>query len=682
MRYLIPLVLLSQSPLALAQLNSIDEIVTTAQRRDAQFDVAGNVAQVNREALESISHLHIQETLVRVPGVSFHRNNGQEYLPAIRSAVMSGAGACGTFLSAQDNIPLRAAGFCNVNELFEAFTEQAERIEVIRGPSNALYGSNALHGVINVIMPSVPEQTETRLALEFGENSFHRQSLSHGRRIGEHGVLVNLTTTSDGAFRDDSGYDQQKLHLRHEIKTGDWNIATTFAATNLNQETAGFIQGYKAYEDKRLSKSNPNPEAYRDAKSFRLYSRMEKQVDENSSLVITPYWRKTEMEFLQHFLPQAPLEENGQDSVGLMLTWYEDQSDTFQWIAGLDAEFTDGYLREIQLNPNMGVFPTGRHYDYQVDALQLAPFAQLNWKFYERWTLTAGLRFETMRYDYDNLMIDGATREDGSNCISGGNVVPCRYSRPADRKDSFNNWSPQLGLLYELTDNHRLFVNVSQGFRAPQTTELYRLQDRQDIADLDSEKLNSVEIGARGAFEKLSYEFSIYAMEKENIIFRDPDFRNNLGDGETEHKGVELALRYRLNDALELGMAMNYADHRYASEQSLSDRNIKGNKEDTAPRHFGTAHLGWQLTPTLRSELEWVHMGAYYTNPENTQRYDGHDIFNLRSQWEVSQQLSVNLNILNLANERYAERADWAMGQHRYFPGEPRTAYLKAIYRF
>src|SRR5690606_28517488 len=137
--------------------------------------------------------------------------------------------------------------------------------------------------------------------------------------------------------------------------------------------------------------------------------------------------------------------------------------------------------------------------------------------------------------------------------------------------------------------------------------------------------------------------------------------------------GVELALRYQLNDALELGMAMNYANHRYASEQSLSVRNIKGNREDTAPRHFGTAHVAWQIMPGLRSELEWVHMGAYYTNPENTARYEGHDIFNLRTQWQVSQQLSFNLNILNLANERYAERADWTVvqnvAQYRYFPG-------------
>lgn len=686
MRYLLSLLLLGQSTIALAQTDKIDEIVTTAQRRDAQFATAGNIAQIGQETLDLISHLHIQETLVRVPGVSFHRNNGQEYLPSIRSAVMSGAGACGTFLSAQDGVPLRAAGFCNVNELFEAFTEQAARIEVVRGPSNALYGSNALHGVINVIMPSVPEQTETRFDLEIGRSSFHRQSISHGQRVGDQGFLVNLTTTSDGGYRRDSGYDQQKLHLRHEMETGDWSIATSFTATNLNQETAGFIEGYKAYEDKRLIKSNPNPEAYRDAKSFRLYSRMEKQMDENSTLVITPYWRKTEMDFLQHFLPQAPVEENGQDSLGVMLTWYEDQSDSFQWLVGLDAEFTEGYLRETQLNPTMGVFPTGRHYDYEVDALQLAPFAQLNWMFAERWTLTAGLRFETMRYDYDNRMNAGSTREDGLSCVSGGVEVPCRYSRPEDRKDSFNNWSPQLGLLYELADNHRLYINLSQGFRAPQTTELYRLQDQQNLADLESEKVESVEIGARGAFDRLAYEFNIYAMDKKNIIFRDPDFRNNLGDGETEHRGVEVSLRYQLSDALELGVVMNYADHHYASEQSLSARNIKGNKEDTAPRHFGTAHLAWQATPTLRSELELVHMGAYYTNPENTQRYEGHDILNLRSSWEPWTQLRLSLNILNLTNKRYAERADWAVvqgvGQHRYFPGEPRSAYLKASYRF
>lgn len=685
MRYILPAVLFAQSFAAFAQTSGMDEIVTTAERRDSQFDSAGNIAQLGKEELDKIGHLHIQDALVRVPGVNFQQGEGQEYLPSIRSAVMTGAGACGTFLTAQDSIPLRAAGFCNVNELFEAYTEQAQRIEVIRGPSNALYGSNALQGVINVILPSAPKQTETAFDLELGANEYRRENIYHGGSAGNHGFVFNLTTTHDGGFRDDAYYDQQKLQLRHELDADSWNIATTFTASNLNQETAGYIEGHNAYKDDDLIKTNPNPEAYRDAQSFRLYSRMEKQVSDTRSFVITPYLRKTDMEFLQHFLPQTPLEENGQESVGFMSTWYDDVTDNFQWIAGLDAELTDGYLRETQAASTDGVFPTGLHYDYQVDALQLAPFAQVNWTPAERWHVSAGLRFETMRYDYNNKMASGALAADGSSCVSGwtGLPAPCRYSRPADRKDSFDNLSPQLGVMYELSDNHRLFANAADGFRAPQATELYRLQQNQQLAALESEQVQSVELGARGRLDDFSYQLSLYAMEKENIIFRDPQFRNNLGDGETSHRGVELELGYRLSDAWNFGVVANLADHEYASEQSLSSQGIKGNQEDTAPKHFGTAHIGWQIVPSARTELEWVHMGSYYTDPENLHRYEGHDLLNLRSRWEPSQNIQLSLNILNLSNKNYADRADWSgFGGDRYFPGEPRSAYLGVDFRF
>ncbi|MCW8196518.1 TonB-dependent receptor [Proteobacteria bacterium 005FR1] len=664
---------------ASAQTDQIDEIVTTAQRRDAQFDVAGNIAQLGKEELDRISHLHIQDALVRVPGVSFHQGNGQEYLPSIRSAVLTGAGACGSFLTAQDGIPLRAAGFCNVNELFEAYTEQAQRIEVIRGPSNALYGSNALHGVINVIMPSAPEQTESAIGLELGANDYRREELYYGTTSGRHGFVVNATATHDGGFRDDAYYDQQKIQLRHELTLDSWNIATTLAATNLNQETAGYIEGFEVYKDDDLIETNPNPEAYRDARSLRLYSRMEKRVSDTESLVITPYFRKTEMEFMQHFLPRTPLEENGQDSLGLMLTYYNDVTSDFQWIAGLDVEATDGWLRETQEAPTMGPFPTGLHYDYQVDALQVAPFAQLNWAFADRWHLTAGLRLETMRYDYDNKMLAGNSQADGSACPPG----TCRYSRPADREDEFDNLSPQVGILYELADNHRLFFNIANGFRAPQATELYRLQQNQTVADLDSEEIVSFEIGARGASDALSYQVSLYSMVKENLIFRDSRQRNNLGDGETEHLGLELAVDYRFADNWKAGLVANFADHEYASEQSLGE-SIKGNQEDTAPKHFGTAHLGWNFLPGAYAELELVHMGSYYVEPTNQHAYDGHDLLNLRTQWQVSEQVELQLNVLNLTDESYADRADWNgfADTFRYFPGEPRSAYVAVNLRF
>lgn len=684
MRFLLCLALF-QTTFTFAQPSeTIDEIVTTTQRRDSGADTAGNIAQINEQELRRIGLLHIQDALVRVPGVSFQQGNGQEYLPSIRSAVLTGAGACGGFLTAQDNIPLRAAGFCNLNELFEANTEQAAAIEVIRGPSNALYGSNALQGLVNVILPSSPPEQATSVGIELGVNDYRREKFSSGNTIGKHGYIVNLTTTHDGGFRDKAYYDQQKLSLRHDY-TGDvWQVATTLAATNLNQETAGFIFGDKAYKDKDSAESNPDPEAYRDARSLRIYSRLERNFDNEKTLVITPYFRKTEMDFLQHFLPGTPLEENGQESIGAQITWYDDSASFVKWIAGIDMEITDAYLRETQSGtaPAFGSSPfrfrpQGKHYDYEVDALQIAPYVHLDWMLTQHLSLNTGLRVEFMDYDYNNKMIDGNTADNGIPCLDG-----CRYTRPSDRSDDFTNTSPKLGLVYRFNESSQLFANYTHGFRAPQATELYRLQASQAVADLDAEDAKSIELGMRGQSGFVGYEVVVYGMKKDNVIFRDNSDFSNVDNAKTKHQGLELAMDIQIIDSLVFTTSLNYAKHEFDGSQFVSSVNVGGNDLDTAPKYFGSTQLQWQLNDKLGAELEWLHMSKYFTDVNNNNRYDGHEVMNLRSYWQVSPKIYIDLKVLNLLDEEYAERADFAFGSERYFPGEPRSAYLGAEIKF
>ena len=672
---LLPLIVSPLSAFAASD-KIIDEIITTTQRREVQADVVGNIAVLGQQTLNDIGSLHIEDALVRLPGVALQQGNGQEYLPAIRSAVLSGGGACGSFLTAQDNIPLKAAGFCNINELFEANSEQAERIEVIRGPSNALYGSNAQHGVVNVIMPSVPDRREASFGLEFGDYDFRREKFSYGNRDGDSGFIVSINTTHDGGYRDDAYYDQQKMTIRHETKLADWDVTTSFSGSNLNQETAGFVVGDDAYKDRDLSKQNANPEAFRDAQSFRVYSRFSKQIGEGKALFLTPYARYTSMDFLQHFLPGTPLEENGQRSVGFNVGWYDDSNSDLHWIIGLDTEITDGFLKETQAVPTFGPFPTGKHYDYQVDAVQVAPFVNLDWEVSDRVLITAGLRFETMRYDYDNRMVDGRTFEDGTPCAI------CRYTRPADREDTFNNVSPKLGILYRLNQNHEVFAKIANGFRAPQATELYRLQQNQVVANLDSEELNSLEVGIRGFTDALRYEVVAYTMKKDNVIFRDSQARTNLGDGQTKHIGLELNTTYQISETWDINAVFNLANHRYDNNQSLSTVNIDGNQEDTAPKQFGSLHIGWAFVPGARAEIELVHMGEYYTDPENTNQYEGHDVFNLRVRWSMNNQWNFSARVLNLTDTKYADRADVAFGNERFFPGLPRSFFAGVSYGF
>ena len=650
----------------------IVEIVTIANRTESQqSQLLASTAVVDRSDLQLLSHSHIQESVSRLAGVNLNRGNGQEYLPAIRSPVLTGAGACGGFVMAEDGIPLRASGFCNINELFEAHSEVAQRIEVLRGPGTVLHGSNAIHGVINVITPAFDEPK--KMDLEFGGDDYQRFKLSAGS--GNFSLATSLT--HDGGYRDQSGIDQQKLSLKHRYQTDALSVITGFTATNLNQETAGYISGEDAYKDRSLSRSNPNPEAYRDVRSARLWSRLTYQLSE-AELIVTPYLRHTKMDFLQHFLPGDPLEQNGQTGAGVQLSYHFSPRQQVNLIVGADAEYTDAFLEQSQDAPTQGsaflreTIPMGWHYDYKVKAEVAALFANMQWAVAQAWTLQAGLRYESTHYDYQNLMLDGRTRDDGSSCGFGG----CRYSRPPSGVSSFDNWSADLGLIYQLDSNHSVYSRFSRAFRAPQATELYRLQRDQQVTDLQPETIAALEFGVRGNREAWRYTVAVYHMEKDHHIYRDSDFFN-VSDGNTEHQGVEIEIAWQASPQVEFNLSATHALHRYLHSRQIDGIEIRGNDIDSAPRYFGNARVSWQALDQTQLELEWQLMGDYFLDPQNQHSYPGHTVFNLRASHTVSNQLSLYARLLNITDRRYADRADYTgFSGQRFFPGRSRTLNL------
>ncbi|MEX0740716.1 MAG: TonB-dependent receptor [Pseudohongiella sp.] len=659
------------------------QVISASRRPEDLGNVNASIAILSEEELRLISHTHIQEAANRLPGVNINRNNGQESLISIRSPVLSGGGACGAFLLAEEGIPLRAAGFCNVNELFDSHSENAERIEVIRGPGSAFYGSNAVHGMINVVLPEPDDRRQ--LSLEAGP----RGTLRGNARIGfendnfSHTFLVN--GISEEGYRPQSGVDQQKLSWLYQTTLANGaELDGGITTTNLNQETAGYINGTDAYKDEDLRRVNENPEAYRDNRSMRAWTRIGYTLDSGWDVVMTPYYRKTDLDFKQHFLPGTPTETNEHSSVGMQFAAYRDLSESTLLSAGLDLEFTEGTLTQSQDGPTqgspflVGTVPEGKHYDYDVDATQIAPFVQLQHYWDNGFDITLGMRFERMNYDYDNNMLSGRTREDGTVCGFGG----CRYNRPADRSDTFANVAPKLGIRYQINDTHNAQFRVTRGYRAPQATELYRLQNDQNVADLDPVEIDSVELALQGTTGSWTYEAVAFYMDKDNEIINNAD-RVNLNGIHTRHKGLELSGTYALSDDWRLSAAYNHARHTYQNDQLVGGVNLNGNDVESAPRNFGTAQIQWTPTSTLTTELQWVAMGEYYTNPENANSYDGHNVFNLRTRWQASDALTLSVNILNLTDRKYAERADWTtFGGDRYFPGEPLRAFVALDWRF
>ena len=105
---------------------------------------------ISSDEIRFLNVTHNKELFNSSAGSWISRGSGQESLISLRSPVLTGSGACGSFLILEDGLPIRPAGFCNVNNLFEVSTNLASKIEILKGPSSARFGGNALHGAINL----------------------------------------------------------------------------------------------------------------------------------------------------------------------------------------------------------------------------------------------------------------------------------------------------------------------------------------------------------------------------------------------------------------------------------------------------------------------------------------------------------------------------------------------------
>ena len=660
----------------------IQEVIVLEKKLSSLNGWSSNqsISSIDQEELNKLDAQHPKQALRRSPGVWISRGSGQEHLTAIRSPVLSGPGACGSFLVLEDGLPIRPTGFCNVNGLFETFFEMSSGLETITGPASARYGANAMHGVINVL--SEPIDSKNKLYTNIGPNNYKNLKLRAGNKKN---WSLDGFFASNGGFRELSGYDQQKARIQSNFSIADWNASLKTTLTNLNQETAGYINGLDSYKDKSFSKRNFNSDAYRDAKSQRISLRLTREKGDKL-ISITPYIRNNDMQFFQHFLPGTPLEENSHRSMGVVVQSIKDQ-EFYNLISGFQFDLSSAELTETQKDAlttssafNNATRPKGKHYDYEVDSIVYAIFGGIE-DFYlnENLSFFADARAEFIEYDYSNKMISGNTREDGSKCGFGG----CYYNRPSDRSDNFDETSARAGIETNF-ERVNYFAQVSLGFRPPQINEAYRLQKKQTTSDLSSETLTMFEVGSQFDLNAITGSISLYQSKKKNSIFRDAE--NFIVDnGKTDHQGVELSLNWKINTSNRLISNITYGNHKYdfETDTSMREKIRTGNYIDTAPKLM--ANLIWDIALIDNSSLafEIEHMGPYYTDAANLHEYEGHTLYHSRFSQTLSDSMKYFLRIDNLFDKAYAERADFnAFGGDRYFPGLPREVYIGLEYTF
>lgn len=642
--------------------------------RDLEPESPRAVARLSADDIETIRPTHPSELFARIPGTWVTRGSGQEHLAAIRSPLLTGAGACGALLYMEFGVPLRPPGFCNVNNLFEVNLAQAESISVLRGPGGIGHASGGLHGVIDVQPRRPGSAPGSSAAIEAGSDEYYRFAgrISGDGENGQFGVDASLVDA--GSFRVDEGYEHGFVTAHHQASFNRFTLSTLLSAARLDQDTAGFITGFNAFRDPDRRDDNDNPEAFRRATAVRLISRAEWTGAQGTQNRATVFARRSRMTFLQHFLPGKPLERNGQVSAGVQF----DQNrriGEFELEWGLDAELFDGFLFETQDDPASGppalveTRPVGVHYDFDVFGQRAGAYIAAARDLAPGWRLRAGLHGDVIRYDYSTALTPGNRTDQGEACGFGG----CLFNRPADRDDVFVELAPELTLTRQF-DRVGAWLRLARGYRAPQATELYRLQRGQDVADLESETLDAIEIGLRAA-GWLDWELIGFAQRKENYIFRDGE-GFNVSEGRTRHVGVEFAAEREWIDGVTTGLRGTWARHTWRFDRDLGGEVIARGKDiASAPRRLASADLTWRPNSHWTAQLAVESTGRYFLDERNTRRYGGHTLWHAFAGYRFDNGWSIDLKLRNLLGRRYAERADFAFGNFRYFPGPGRSVF-------
>jgi outer membrane receptor for ferrienterochelin and colicins len=198
-------------------------VVTASKRAQSLEDVPVSISVLNAAEIQRRNSLAVIDALRYVPGVNV---TGQQV--NIRGSSGYSLGAGSRTLVLLDGIPFIAGDTGELN--FESIPMgQVERIEVVKGASSALYGSNALGGVINIITKPISEIPETAVRIYGGfynkpdydqwrwtDNTryFNGQSISHARRVGDLGMSLFLSRQFDDGYRKNDQRRRYNFYLK------------------------------------------------------------------------------------------------------------------------------------------------------------------------------------------------------------------------------------------------------------------------------------------------------------------------------------------------------------------------------------------------------------------------------------------------------------------------------------
>jgi len=587
-------------------------VVVTANRTAQPVERVGqSISVVDSEEIERRQTQSVADILRTLPGVSIIRNGG---VGATTSVFIRGAESDQTAAlidGVKLNDPSTPGGGFNFGHLL---TGNIERIEVLRGPSSVLWGSQAIGGVINMITRQPTEELAVNLRGEYG----YRDT---GQLVGNISGKAGPLSASAGAgyFRTDGissfsearggterdGYenygangnfnlalsDAISIDARGWYSEGRVNIdgfpAPAFAFADVNEESrtreiVGYTGINAALFDGRFR--NRVGYAYTDTRRRSI------TLDGPATETFVGHGRNERIEYQGIF----------------------DIAEGWQLTGGLERETSRFSSSSFGAAPSLG----RARIDSLYGQIVATPAAGL--------TLTGGVRHD------DHNRFGGATTfgASGAYAISQtGTIVRASYA------EGFK--APSLFQLQSDFGNQQLQPERSKGWDAGITQNL-----------LDGRLQASATYFRRNSDDLIIF-VSCTAPLTGICAGRPSGTYGNVARARAE--GVEIGLAMVPVDALRLQANYTYTG---ATNRSPGNANL-GRQLVRRPQHSMTALIDYRWGFGLETGVTLTHVGANFDNANNSRKVEGYVLADLRASFPLTDRIDIYGRVENLFDERY-----------------------------
>jgi iron complex outermembrane receptor protein len=613
----------------------LDELPASVTVLDAR-DVAHAAAQT------------VDDLLRQVPGFSiFRRSSSLVANPTTQGVSLRGAGASGASrtLVLTDGLPLNDAfgGWVYWDRVPRA---ALDKVELVRGGSSDLYGSDALSGVIQLLTKS-PAQRAINLEASYGNRDTRDLSFFASERRGGWSASV-----SGEAFSTDGYFivAPEQRGLADEAAASKHRVLTLRLEHQWNAETAVFARGSLFDEDRR----NGTPLQRNDTATESLAIGGRARTSDGSHWNAALYANR--QRFHQSFTAVAAnrasetltrLQAVPSRDVGLSFNWSRPAAARHVLVAGLDVRGVRGTSDEL-------IFTGGQATSF-VSAggrqRRLGLFAQDLFTITSRWQLAVSARYDHWR----DSSAAAVTRT-----LSSGAVQPRFFAPRAE--DAF---SPRLALLFRATDQVTLRAAAYRAFRAPTLNELYRafrVGNALTLANenLRAERLTGGETGVSWTLaERLSARLTGYWTETVNPIANftvsvTPSLitrqRRNLG--RTRSRGLEAEADYRITSRWRFSAGYLFADA--TVRRAPQDLTLEGLQVPQVPRHQFTLQASYSHPTHLTAALQLRASGRQFDDDRNQLALGGFTVVDATLARPLTRLVEVFVAVQNIFDARYA----------------------------